>query len=288
MKYIYTKFIKILIYFFGIIKAKEIDALIRFKKRIDIENPKKLSEKLCYLELVDFDDKTIICTDKIGVRSYLRKMGFEKYLIPIVAGPCESTKEIVYDSLPKSFVIKANHGCRMNYIVKDKDTNDVEHMFATLDKWLNTTYGEYSIEPHYSKIKPLIYAEEMLMDRNLKDYKIFCMNGIPRFIEVCFNRIDNKSEGMKVNLALYDFDWKRIDGVTEKYHSKEEIDKPDVLDKMYSIARDISKDFKFVRVDLYYCNNQIYIGELTFTPACCYLANLTNEFDTKMGEYLSI
>ncbi len=36
---------------------------------------------------------------------------------------------------------------------------------------------------------------------------------------------------------------------------------------MIDIATNLSKDFSFVRVDLYNIDGRIYFGELTFTPA---------------------
>ena len=36
---------------------------------------------------------------------------------------------------------------------------------------------------------------------------------------------------------------------------------------MIKVAETLSKEFPFVRVDLYEINNKIYFGELTFSPA---------------------
>jgi len=42
--------------------------------------------------------------------------------------------------------------------------------------------------------------------------------------------------------------------------------KPDNFDAMLRVARDISVDFDFVRVDLYSVGDKVYFGELTCTP----------------------
>jgi hypothetical protein len=42
--------------------------------------------------------------------------------------------------------------------------------------------------------------------------------------------------------------------------------KPAKWKEMIDIASQLSKPFDFVRVDLYYVNNTIYLGEMTFTP----------------------
>ena len=39
---------------------------------------------------------------------------------------------------------------------------------------------------------------------------------------------------------------------------------------MLKYAKLLSQEFVFVRVDLYYYNNKIYLGELTFAPNDCF------------------
>lgn len=57
---------------------------------------------------------------------------------------------------------------------------------------------------------------------------------------------------------------------------------------MLKMAADLSAEFKFVRVDLYELNGQIYFGEMTFSPACCVFPYFSDKFNQKMGEYLKI
>ena len=51
-----------------------------------------------------------------------------------------------------------------------------------------------------------------------------------------------------------------------KPHPKKKYDKPKLFDLMKLYASKLSKNFKFVRVDLYELNNEIRLGELTFIP----------------------
>ena len=43
-------------------------------------------------------------------------------------------------------------------------------------------------------------------------------------------------------------------------------EKPANFPELCAIARQLSKNFQYVRVDLYTIGNKIYFGELTFTP----------------------
>ena len=56
-------------------------------------------------------------------------------------------------------------------------------------------------------------------------------------------------------------------GWTDFPEDKEHLDpKPKNLDLMLEYARKLSSDFKFVRVDFYVVNDELFLGELTFTP----------------------
>lgn len=61
--------------------------------------------------------------------------------------------------------------------------------------------------------------------------------------------------------------WDKIDLLTkEKGHNDNDIPKPKNLNKMIEYAEILSRDFKFVRVDLYDTGDKVFFGELTFTP----------------------
>ena len=57
-----------------------------------------------------------------------------------------------------------------------------------------------------------------------------------------------------------------------------------MLDEMKNIAEKLSRDFPFVRVDLYCINKKITFGELTFYPWGGYVQYNPDEFDYKLGE----
>lgn len=64
--------------------------------------------------------------------------------------------------------------------------------------------------------------------------------------------------------------------------------KPKMIDKMFEIARVLSKDLPYVRVDLYCENNKIYFGELTFYPDCGFDSNLLEETDKLFGSMIDL
>ena len=277
---------------FGIDAAKKFDTMLRFHRKLDLKNPKTLADKVSYIELHEQSPLASICTDKYAVREYITKKGYERLLVPFAGGPWTSVEEIDFDALPDSFVLKATHGCKMNYFVPNKSQIDIDACKSEMNRWLNTVYGTYSMEPHYTKIQPRIYAEAYLGEMSqLTDYKFHCLNGIPNFVMTMTDREADGDKAMRVTLDLFDMEWNPVNQVVGANHEKAgtgAVPKPKCFDEMVQIATDLSRDFKFVRVDLYELNGQVLLGELTFSPACCVFPYLSEEFLKEMGNKLLI
>jgi len=63
---------------------------------------------------------------------------------------------------------------------------------------------------------------------------------------------------------------------------------PDNLTDMIKVAEELSKGFKFLRVDLYNVKDKIYFGELTFYPAAGMGAFVPEEWDEKLGNWIKL
>ena len=53
----------------------------RFHKRLDLNNPKTLNEKILYLSLRTDTSLWTVCSDKYEVREYVKKCGLEDILV---------------------------------------------------------------------------------------------------------------------------------------------------------------------------------------------------------------
>lgn len=292
IKMLYAKILSLISATAGVDCAKKFDTKLRFHKELNLKKPTTLADKITYIELHKQSPLASSCTDKFAVREYVEKKGLGNILVPLVGGPWNSAEEVDFASLPKSFAIKATHGCKMNYLVPDKSKMNISKCRQEMQRWLATTYGGYSLEPHYLSIPHRIYAEEFLENSNqLIDYKIHCLNGKPEFILVCSDRKANGDAAMQVTLDLFDLKWQHI---PELIPSGAEVAgdgsmaKPEKLDEMLKIAKKLAEDFEFVRVDLYELNGKVYFGELTFSPGCCVLPYFTKKFDLEMGQKLKI
>lgn len=292
IKAVYGKMLVSMSRVFGLDFAKKFDTRLRFHRTLNLKNPTSLADKVTYIELHKQSPFASMCTDKYAVREYIRQKGLEDILIPVVGGPWEKAEDVDFDSLPDSFALKATHGCKMNYLVANKANLDYEKCKSEMSRWLSTTYGAYSMEPHYLSIPHRVYAEEYLADASrLTDYKFHCANGKPLFVLTVYNRKTDGDNGMSLNFDMFDMNWKQIKGMIP--HKKERpgdgsTPKPETFDRMVEIAKTLSKDFAFVRVDLYERNGKVLFGELTFSPDCCVFPNFPQEFLNEMGKNLQI
>lgn len=254
-------------------------------QKLDLDNPKKWSEKIQWIKLYDMDDLKTRLADKYLVREWIKEKIGEKYLIPLL-GAYDGPDEIDYDSLPEKFVIKCNHGCSMNIIVKDKNTIDKEEIKNKLNTWLKRTYGFMGFELQYLNIRPRVIIEKHMENAgrlDIIDYKFWCFNGKPKYIHVFVERSTNKKA------TFFDTNWVKQSFAYNFPLIDYEMEKPDNLDKMLSIAETLSKDFKFVRVDLYRLDDgSIYFGEMTFTPWGGWPTWNEADIDRKLGDLLKL
>ena len=285
LKKIYSFVLLTLKKIFGPDVAKKFDAYIRYKKRINLKKPITLAEKVCFLENHEHDELKVRCTDKWEVRSYVQSKGLENILVPVICGPFTSTKDFDLSTLPNQFIIKATHGCKMNLICTDKQNLDTQVVFSKLKKWLKESYGGYSCEWHYLKIPHRFYVEQLIQN-DIVDYKIMCLNGKPHSILVCYDRLLDKNGHPRKE--LYDLEWNRIPCITDGSDEEKSFPKPENLSEMIDIAKILSSDFKFVRVDLYDVLGKIYFGELTFSPANGLFPYFSDDFLIETGKLLDI
>lgn len=268
---------------FGIETTKKLDSRFRFGRKLDLSNPKTLSDKICWIELNTDQTLAARCTDKYDVRSYVEEKGLGDILIPLVGGPWTNASDIDVDNLPSQFVLKATHGCEMNYICKDKSKLDRNELLNKAGQWLKEDYPRACIEPHYKLVPHRLYSEEFVGGLgDVVDYKFHCINGEPAFVLTCSNREDS------LKLNLYDLDWNPISGLQGSMKNERKIERPKNLKEMLEVAKTLSSDFDFVRVDLYEADEKIFFGELTFSPACGVLEYFTDSFVAKWGEALHV
>ncbi|MDK0933367.1 ATP-grasp fold amidoligase family protein [Clostridium perfringens] len=257
-----------------------------FKKKLDLEEPKDINEKIQYLKFNNYYNNEIItqCVDKYKVREYLKKLELES-LCPNLYGVYDNGNEIDWSDLPNKFVIKCNHGSGMNIICLDKSKLNIKSATKQLNKWIKTDFWKVYGEVQYKNVNKKIIIEELL-DENILTYKFYCFNGK---VKTCYVSLNGENGEKEKYIDYFDKNWNRLNitlGGHEHYPG--EIKKPKNYEEMIKLSEVLSKQFPFVRVDLYNLNEKIYFSELTFVPTGGMMKLYPEDIKQEWGEWLEI
>lgn len=254
-------------------------------KKCNLKNPRTYTEKIQWSKINRNDPMISRLSDKVAVRSWVKEKIGAEYLIPIIGKAYSSACDIDYDSLPDSFVIKANHGSGLNIVVDDKKEISFDDIKDKANSWLNQNFAYNSFEMQYKDIMPKIYIEKNLLENgeiDLPDYKFFCFNGKVFCSYTMTNYVHDHSKG---KLGFFDRDYNLMPYYRTDYEPiRKQLNKPTNYEKMVEIAEKLSEGFSHVRVDLYNIKGKIYFGEMTFSTSSGYCKFEPEEFDLILGE----
>lgn len=253
-------------------------------RELDLSNPQRYTEKLQWLKLFWRHEDAPICSNKYAVRKYLEERGYGSILNELYA-VYDDADLIDPKELPEQFVLKASHGSGWNLIVKDKSKVNWFWWKKIMRSWMKQNLYWFGREWNYATQKPSIVIEKYLEDDSgeLRDYKIICTNGQPRFFQVDENRATNHKrmyvdcEGNLLNFQD-----------TFGYGEIKKIPFSDAQRKMVEIAKDLCKPFPYVRVDFYECNGKIYFGEMTYFTHSGIISFDPDEMDYELGKLIEL
>ena len=257
----------------------KIEYYINMGKELQIDNPKRYTEKIQWLKLYGVDQRMSNLSDKFAVREWIKSTIGEDYLLPLIT-IVNAYEEIKFDKLPNQFVIKSNNSSGWNIIVKNKKKINHKLIRTKMDYWKNTNYAYYStFEMQYETIMPVFLIEELINDSNgeLNDYKFLCFDGNPVYCWVDTGRFSEHKR------TFFDMNWEKQEW-GQTYPLEDSIEKPKNFEKMITLARKLSYGFKQVRVDLYNVDGKIYFGEMTFTNGNGFEKFIPDKYDEILGE----
>lgn len=252
----------------------------------NIDNPSLYTEKLQWLKLYDHNPLYTQIVDKYEVKQYISKIIGDQYIIPTI-GVWDSPKDIDFNSLPNRFVLKTTFGGGGDGIAicRDKEHADINVIREKIEKSFNTNPYLRAREWPYKNVPHRVIAEKYMEDDSgeLRDYKFYCFDGIPKVMLVASNRFTNH------NFNYFDMDFKVLP-ITSAMGSHAEVtfERPACFDEMKDIAAKLSAGFSHVRVDLYYCEGKTYFGELTLYDSSGFDDLNSEEWNQKFGDWLKL
>lgn len=250
---------------------------------LNIESPKTFNEKLQWIKFHHITPLMNFVSDKLLLREYLEKKS-QGQLLPSLYGVWDAPSQVEWDALPDQFVLKTNHDSGSVWVVKDKNNFDKKRFARKAKRSLRKLYGYDKGELNYLDITPQLFAEELLHDdhEDLLDYKFFCFHGEPQYIQVDFDRFTDHTR------TFYDLEWNNLHFTTGCPLSQKTVERPACLDKMVSLARQLTDQFLFCRVDMYVCGETIKLGELTFFHGSGMERFSPSEWDRALGDKLQL
>lgn len=286
------KFIQSIVYKLGItghIKIKSDENYLKmmyfckFGKKLNLVNPKGFNEKLQWLKLYDHKSEYTALIDKYEAKKTVARYIGEEYIIPTL-GVWNSFDEIDFDSLPNQFVLKCTHDSGGLVICHDKNKLDIKAARKKIETSLKKNYYYSGREWPYKNVPHRIIAEQYMAD-DLRDYKLFCFDGVPRMTLVCSERFTK--DGLKED--FYDEAWNHLN-VQRPAHGNAilPIQRPKQYELMKKLAAKLSEKMPFARIDFYEINEKVYFGEITFYPASGFEGFKPEEWDLKLGEWIKL
>lgn len=251
---------------------------------IKFQKPIRFTDKLIWLKQNSRLERAQILVDKILVRDYVRELVGSECLIPLV-GIYNKIGDVAIEDLPDKFVIKPNHASGHVYF-GSRNAFQKEELAQVCDPWLEIDYSQTSREYQYRGIKPMLLIEKDMRSvtggDELPDYKFFCFNGEPLFVQVDLGRFNNHER------VYYDMNWERLPFTILYPKSNMVLETPKCFDDMKTMAASLSEGHSFIRIDFYDVNGKAYFGEITFHPDGGYGPFIPDYFDEKFGRLLEL
>lgn len=252
-----------------------------------LKKPRSFNEKLRYIALFDRRPIYTCFADKLESKKLVESIIGSSVVTPTLK-VWGDPQRLSFDELPDKFVLKTNHNNGDVLIINDKNKVSLEEVKAHFGKALNKDHYRSGREWSYKNIRRFVFAEEVLPipKEAIVDYKFFCFNGAPRFIQVDSSRFENHKRD------FYDLEWNLLDWKFGYSNSQRPIRKPDGLSRMIEISERLSCFFPFCRIDLYSIPGDskanIRFGEATFYPEGACKRFQPEELNASLGEWIDI
>lgn len=228
-------------------------------RRIPRKQSKLFNDYLFYLKMSPelYSPLRQFVSDKELVKIYYRGvLGYNS--APKTLSRFSSFDELSSGDIPEECVIKPAHLSGVIYKHSGKPLSEIEE--KVIKSWFSMTLYEKKRERNYRFLKPSVICEESIgPSEEIRDYKFFCYRGQPRLIQVDVDRHRSHSR------RIYTVKWEALPFKYNKPLADIE-SRPQLLDDALSLASELSKPFEFIRVDMYFVDGRVYLGEMTSVP----------------------
>lgn len=258
-------------------------------RKLDLKNPVTFEDKQQWLKLHDRHEEYTMLADKYAVKKLVGEKLGEQYCFPLL-GVWDRFEDIDFDALPDEFVLKCNHDSGSTRVIHDKKAitpKEMKEMRKFYKRRLRKNFFYAGREYPYKNIEHKIMAEKYMSDETqddsgLNDYKFFCFHGVPKFVLIVSNR------GKGTCYDFFDMDLNRLTLTYGEHKNENLVIDRDKFNEMAQIAAKMSEGIKFVRLDLFMVNGQVYFGEYTFFDGGGFQWYQPEEWEYTLGEWIDL
>lgn len=260
---------------------------IRMGKQLHLNAPVTFNEKLQWLKLYGRRPIDTMLSDKYAVKEYITQKIGAQYVIPLI-GVWDRFEDIDFNILPEQFVLKCTHDSGGIVICKNKKDFNYIAAKKILNKGLANDFYIFSREKAYKNIPRRIIAEEYREDPitgELRDYKFFCFDGVPKAL---FIASDRQVEGEETKFDFFDMDYNHLPFTNGHPNANLLPQKPEKFEEMKRLASVLSEGIPHVRVDFYEVCGHVYFGEMTYSHWGGMTPFEPEEWDYKFGSWIHL
>ncbi len=252
-------------------------------KILRLRNPQTFNEKIQWLKFYGCENDTNKFVDKYLAKDIVATIIGKEHIIPTL-GVWDRPEDINFDELPERFVLKCNHNSgRGMFICKEKSKMNKELVLRNLAIGMKEDFYRPSRDLCYKGIQHKIIAEQYMEDKmanELRDYKFFCFDGVPKILFIASGRSMGEEN---VTFDFFDMDYNHL-SITNGHPNAQIVpEKPESFEEMKRLASKLSKGFPHVRVDFYDVDGHVYFGEMTFSHWGGMMPFEPEEWDYKLG-----
>ena len=258
-----------------------------FNEKLNLDNPHNFNEKIQWLKLHDRHPIYMDMVDKYVAKDFVAKKIGKNHIIETY-GVWDCFEDIDFDLLPNQFVLKCTHDSAGYIICRNKDELDFESAQKKITKCLNRNFYYVGREWPYKNIKPRVIAEKYMEDHTLhelRDYKFFTFNGVPKIMHVVSNRQNTAEETYG---DFFDMDFNHLDLTMGHPNAPKCPEIPRNFEKMKKFARILAEGTIHLRVDFYEVDGDLYFGELTFYQDSGFSNIKPKRWNEVLGEWIDL
>lgn len=251
--------------------------------KLHLTPPVTFNEKIQWLKLHDHNPEYVSWVDKKEVKDKVAQKIGSQYVVPMIDS-WSDPNEIDFDQLPEKCVLKCNHDQGSTIILDKTKSYDPTEIVRFYKKRLKKCAFRTTREWPYKRISPKIICEEFL-EEDIIDYKFFCFNGKPSFVNIG----QNSTEDHRNHITFVDLDWELLPFQRSDFSRVKKLPpKPNNFSEMLKIASQLAEGTYFVRIDLFHFQDKVYFSEFTLYPTSGLIKFDPIEFDQILGKQLII